>query len=212
MKDYREFYSTNKNHYHTIYHIENLLKLWEEYKEEFLKEFPELNENALITAIKWHDSYYVPGNPTNELQSVDYYMNASSIKVGHENGYNVSIGPDPLVCLIIESTQIGYDFTNMPAECKVMHDLDWSGFNDYEIFKENCEKIYQEAIDNCPEHILNEDKNLSSKIRRNQIEFYRKYAKTPLYLTKTFEKFNEIAKENMIKLSNELEKNVKKND
>lgn len=208
FKNYDYFYSKNDKHYHTIYHINNLLKLWKEYREEFLKEYPNLNEDALIEAIKWHDSYYVPGNPTNELQSVDYYINASSIKVGHENGYNVSIGPNPLVCLIIESTQIGYDFTNMPAECKVMHDLDWSGFNDYETFKNNCEKIYQEVIDNNP--FTKEDETFGQKVRKNQIDFYRKYAEIPLYFTKTFSKFNDVARENMLKLADELEENIKK--
>jgi hypothetical protein len=79
----------------------------------------------------------------------------------------------------------------------VMHDLDWSGFNDYEIFKENCEKICREAID--------VGKFEESVVRQNQINFYRKFAEKPLYMTKTFSKFNDIAKENMLKLANELE-------
>ena len=190
MKEYTDFYSCNTNHYHTIYHIDNLLKLWEEYREEFLKEYPDLNEDALITAIKWHDSYYVPGEDANEFISIQRYAD------------NVEM-IDPLVCLIIESTIIGYDQFDLSPELKVMHDLDWSGFNNYIIFKDNCEKIYQEVIDHNP--FPKEDENFGQKIRRNQIEFYRKFAKNQLYLTKTFSKFNYIAKENMLKLADELE-------
>jgi predicted metal-dependent HD superfamily phosphohydrolase len=202
MKDYKEYYSTNEKHYHTIHHIENLLNLWNEYKDEFKKEYPDLNEEALITAIKWHDSYYIPGDSNNELNSILNYMNASSKEIGYENGYNISIGTDPLVCLIIESTIVGYDQFDLLPELKVMHDLDWSGFNDYEIFKNNCEKICLEAIE--------VGKLEEIDVRRNQIQFYRKFAEKPLYLTKTFEKFNNVAKDNMLKLANELENEVVK--
>ena len=110
-----------------------------------------------------------------------------------------------LIDLIISSTRIGYNFdlVAMP-ELIVMHDLDWSGFNDYEIFKENCEKICREAID--------VGKFEESVVRQNQINFYRKFAEKPLYITKTFSKFNDIAKENMLKLANELEFTLWKND
>jgi predicted metal-dependent HD superfamily phosphohydrolase len=202
MKDYKEYYSTNEKHYHTIHHIENLLNLWNEYKDEFKKEYPDLNEEALITAIKWHDSYYIPDDSNNELNSILNYMNASSKEIGYENGYNISIGTDPLVCLIIESTIVGYDQFDLLPELKVMHDLDWSGFNDYEIFKNNCEKICLEAIE--------VGKLEEIDVRRNQIQFYRKFAEKPLYLTKTFEKFNNVAKDNMLKLANELENEVVK--
>ena len=200
MKDYKEYYSTNEKHYHTIFHIENLLNLWNEYKDEFKKEYTDLNEEALITAIKWHDSYYIPGDTNNELNSILNYMNASSKGIGYENGYNISIGSDPLVCLIIESTIIGYDKFDLSPELKVMHDLDWSGFNNYETFKNNCEKICLEAIE--------VGKLEEIDVRRNQIQFYRKFAEKPLYLTKTFEKFNNVAKDNMLKLANELENKV----
>lgn len=60
--DWKKFYSVNKNHYHTIYHIENLLKLLEVYKDEFKNEFPKLDEESLLLAIKWHDSHYIPGD------------------------------------------------------------------------------------------------------------------------------------------------------
>ena len=184
MKTYEDFYSKNDNHYHTIHHVNTLLKLWKEYREEFLKEYPNLNEDALIEAIKWHDSYYVPGEKNNEYLSVKLYTDNVKMIV-------------PLVCLIIESTKIGHEDFNFLDELKVMHDLDWSGFNDYEVFKANCEKICTEAVE--------VGKFDQFTVRINQIDFYRKFAEKPLYLTKTFSKFNDIAKENMLKLADELE-------
>jgi hypothetical protein len=216
MENWKNFYSINKDHYHTIHHIENLLKLWETYKDEFMKEFPELDEETLITAIKWHDSHYVPGDELNEVKSIENYINASAdhiiemieSKDGDPADPTIFMAFNPFVCMVIGSTKIGYNFTDeSPDECKVMHDLDWSGFNDYETFKNNCEKIYQEVIDH--NSFSKEDEAFGQKVRKNQIEFYRKFAEKPLYLTKTFSKFNDIAKENMLKLANELEENMK---
>lgn len=209
MKDWKKFYSINKDHYHTIYHIDDLLRLWETHKDEFMEEFPELDEETLTTAIKWHDSHYVPGDELNEVKSVENYINTvadyiSEMMESKDVDATIFTEFNPLVCLVIESTKIGYNFTDeLPSECKVMHDLDWSGFNDYETFKNNCEKIYQEVIDHNP--FPKEDETFGQKVRRNQIEFYRKFAEKPLYLTKTFSKFNDIAKENMLKLADELE-------
>lgn len=211
--DWKKFYSINKDHYHTIYHIENLLKLWEAYKDEFMKEFPELDEETLITAIKWHDNHYVPGDELNEVKSVENYINAvrdyvNEMMESKDVDATIFTLFNPLVGFIIESTKIGYNFTDeSPAECKVMHDLDWSGFNDYEAFKSNCEKIYQEAIDHNP--FSEEDETFGQKVRKNQIEFYRKFAEKPLYLTKTFSKFNDMARKNMLRLADELEENMK---
>jgi hypothetical protein len=130
-----KFYSTNVKHYHTIHHVENLLKLWNQYREEFLNEFPDLNEEALLTAIRWHDSFYQPGNQLNEELSICRYMNAYGEQY------------DPFVCAIIKSTEIGYECLNLAPEFKVMHDLDWSGFNNFDEFKENCNKICTEAVE-----------------------------------------------------------------
>lgn len=188
---YIKYYSKNADHYHTIFHVENLLSLWEKYRNEFLTEYPRLNENALIEAIKWHDSYYVPGDALNEQKSALLFL-----KYADESNYTPN--EIQLIDLIISSTRIGYNFDLVAIpELMVMHDLDWSGFNDYEIFKENCEKICREAID--------VGKFEESVVRQNQINFYRKFAEKPLYMTKTFSKFNDVAKENMLKLANELE-------
>lgn len=191
MKNYTEFYSNNPEYYHTIFHVENLLNLWKEYRNQFLTEYPHLNEDALIEAIKWHDSYYIPGYELNEQKSALQF-------IAYADNSKRTSNEIQLIDLIISSTRIGYvfDLVAIP-ELKVMHDLDWSGFNDYTIFKENCEKIYKEAIDKGGFNPLD--------VRKNQIAFYRKFAETPLYFTKTFEKFNQIASENMLKLADELE-------
>ena len=209
--DWKKFYSVNKNHYHTIYHIENLLKLWEVYKDEFKNEFPKLDEDSLLLAIKWHDSHYIPDDESNEVKSVYNYINSvynyvnKMIETKDVNSTIFTLF-NPLVRLIIESTKIGYDFTeDLPIECKIMHDLDWSGFIDYETFKNNCEKIYQEVID----FNISPDENFRKNVRKNQINFYRKFAEKPLYMTKTFSKFNDIAGKNMLRLADELEENMK---
>ena len=190
-KDFREFYKTNTEYYHTINHVYDLLNLFQKYRAEFLHEYPNLNEFALFEAIKWHDSFYIPGYECNENKSAAQFL------IYNDNSKLTSDTID-LIDLIITSTKIGYNFTDeLPSECKVMHDLDWSGFNDYELFKTNREKIYREAVE--------VGKFDSCTVRRNQIDFYRKFSEKPLYLTKTFSKFNDIAKENMLKLADELE-------
>jgi predicted metal-dependent HD superfamily phosphohydrolase len=173
--DYKNYYNTNERYYHNIFHIEHLLSEYHLHLNDFKDEFEEYNENDLITAIQWHDSYYEVGNKNNEFISGILYWN------------NVK-QPNYKVFGIIESTKIGYkNFDSF--EKRIMHDLDYSVFRDIELFKITSKQIRTEAIElgKYPEEV----------VIKNQILFYEQLLDKPLYLTKTYAKYNEIANNNL---------------
>lgn len=169
-----KYYSNNPKWYHTKQHIEDLYFLYNVYKPYFKTEFPELNEEKLFTCFDFHDAVYIPGSKTNEEDSVQIYLNEG--------------GRDKEVIDAILSTKIGVkDFKNDLQ--KVLHDLDWNGFRDHVTLKKNEEKIISEAV---------EKGGFTEKDAiEGQMNFYRFIQDTDIYVTKTFEKFNNIVKLNI---------------
>lgn len=181
MKQYiekvKDYYSDDKNKYHTIHHIKNMFDLYKKYRKEFLSEFPDLNENRLFQSIAWHDSVYVVGNKFNEDESAKKYLK-------EEDDISAK------VYFAILSTKIGNIHFETDIE-KVLHDLDWSGFIDYDTMIENEKKIIYEAI--C------DNKFTEEEVKKNQKNFYKSFVNNDIYVTKTFKQFNKIAKQNLQK-------------
>ena len=75
IKKVENLYSKDDRKYHTLFHIENIFNLYEYFKNGFLNEFPNLNEDDLFNAIAYHDSIYVPGCKLNEDLSAKVYKN-----------------------------------------------------------------------------------------------------------------------------------------
>lgn len=175
-----KFYSHDSEKYHTIYHVKTLFYMYDCCRYEFLSEFPDLNENALFWTIAWHDSVYIIGNKLNEKFSGELYIEEMKRPI-----YGYSIVFDAIL-----STKIGTTEFKNPIQ-KVMHDLDWSGFMDYDTMVENEKKILYEATCNGLYTV--------DFAKQNQKKFYESFANKDIYITKAFQKFNEIARENLQK-------------
>ena len=182
----KRFYSNDIKKYHTIFHVKNLFDLYLENRKNFQEEFPTLNEKDLYEAIAWHDSVYIPGCPLNEEFSAQLFYHIMNLNE-HSSVYDIII-----------STKIGTKKFNNPEE-KVMHDLDWSGFSDYNQMLENEKKIFYEST--CDE------KYTENEVYQNQLKFYKSIVDNNIYVTNTFKNLhcNEAAKRNLEKRIKEME-------
>lgn len=181
----KRFYSNDESKYHTIHHVKDLFNVYDCYRDKFLKEFPDLDEDDLFWTIAWHDSVYIVGNKLNEQFSAELYM--------EEMGRNYY---DTIVDAIL-STKIGTNIFVNPLE-KVMHDLDWNGFAKYyPEFEKNMLHIRNEAI--CEGHYTVEE------VKKNQLNFYKAYLNKDIFVTKTFADFNKRAKQNIENIVKALE-------
>lgn len=173
----KRFYSNDEGKYHTIHHVKNLFKLYDQYKDKFLVEFPDLNEDSLFWTIAWHDSVYIVGNKLNEKFSAELYLEEMKIPY-YDIVYNA-----------ILSTKIGTTVFENSLK-KVMHDLDWNSFGwPYPEFEKNMLHIRNEAT--CEGHYTVEE------VKKNQLEFYSSLLGKDIFITKTFSKLNGMAKKNI---------------
>ena len=184
LEKVKNYYSTDGYKYHTINHVKDLFKLYYQFRDRFLKEFPELNEEDLFESIAWHDSVYIVGNPENEELSAYLY----SLKVKDKKS---------IIYDAILSTKIGNTKFKNPVE-KVLHDLDWSGFSDFNLLQKNEEKIFFEAISNS--------KFKAEVVKDNQYKFYKSLVDKDIYVTETFKEANEIARKNLQLRIKQIEK------
>ena len=183
IEQVEKFYSKDEKKYHTIHHVERLFDLYNQYRDEFIKEFPNINENALFEAMAYHDCVYVIGDKFNEELSAQAYLKDFPFAKSHV--YNA-----------ILSTKVGCSNFKNDVE-KILHDLDWSSFSqDYELFTKDAEGIIYEAV--C------EGRYPENMVRANQKKFYENYMDKDIYVTNTFSKFNEIARMNLKRRHDEL--------
>lgn len=120
----KEFYTLKENvHYHTINHIREMLNNMINYESEIDKYYPSINKNLLIDIILWHDAGYVPGDKENEYEAAALYMK-------NNKNYNLTV-VDAIISTIPFSKQYDSDYN------KLIHDLDWFGFSDYNLMVKN---------------------------------------------------------------------------
>ena len=199
LKPVEKFYAKDPKKYHTYWHIFNLFELYNLHKDEFHKEFPNLNENILFESIAWHDCVYIPGCDLNEYLSAQAYYYTMRKKPDFRDCVEV----DFPVYSIILSTKIGNEEFDTP-EKMVMHDLDWSGFcNYYHKMLDNEEKILYEAT--------YDGRYFVKEVRNNQLNFYKSIVNKDLYVTETFKNLlcNETAKKNLEKRIKEMQNKEK---
>ena len=191
INEVEEYYSKNYKKYHSIHHIQRLFDIYFRFRDKFLEEFPNLNEDDLFEAIAWHDSVYIIGGELNEEFSAQLYAKHMLDKgsVARGSVYNA-----------ILSTKIGTEVSIVDIE-KVLHDLDWSYFSDYyHIFKKFSEQILFEAT--------YDELYTVKTVKENQLKFYKSYLNKDIYVTKTFSEFNEIAKKNIKLIVEQLKKEL----
>ena len=103
--------------YHNIFHIGRMLDIYIKHRDEIFNKYKNFNEEIFVDALLWHDAGYVPGKKDNEKSACKLY------KINNPK-YDVK------VCELIMST-IPFSSMDKPEE-KILHDLDWFAFSDYE--------------------------------------------------------------------------------
>lgn len=185
LEHIKKGYRHNHAYYHTIKHIEELFQILDQYKTEFLKEFPELDISKLQAVIAYHDIIYIPGRKDNEEESANLFI----LRNGVDN--------DIVDCIL--STKPGHP-EYKDALQKAMHDLDWAGFRDYSTMVINEGKIIVEAVELAGVTM--------EEAQKGQLAFYKDFADKEMYVTKAFQVFNSKVKENIARRISELEKDI----
>lgn len=195
------FYKNDYRYYHTIHHVKKMFQMLEQYQELFDEEFKgndEYNIDLVKYAIAYHDAYYIPGFQGNE------YMSAKLAEFDLNN--KLDSADKIIVISLIESTDISYQcLKHSTCNIKILHDLDWSRFINYDEIIDDDLKVFNEAFDTF--HCQSKYHKI---IVENQKEFYQKYCNRDIFYTNTFSKYNKIAKENMKKRLEYFKEYIKK--
>lgn len=185
--------SHNPAHYHTERHVgEMIAQLRTAYQSSLVssKEEKEFFDGLtvedlrdVLIAICWHDVVYIPGYPYNELKSAlawESYAKANDVGFSSMN-----------ISDMINSTKIGYSrkLIAQHPDWALLHDLDYASF-----------AFYIEMITNRP--LLRNEFDFITDVdyAEGKLKFLSQLlddAKDGLFLTPMFQKFNELAMENI---------------
>lgn len=169
-------------HYHSYKHISDMLKWFELYKESFIEEGMRCSEEDMCLAIVYHDAVYIPDSKTNEYDSVQFMKRCGII--------------NPTIEQLIMSTIVNGNIDNWKnynIDCKILHDLDWFVFSsDINIFTTNM-AIISEVECYC------RNKYSRKEIVEARMEFLKSLFDKQIFYSKTLQKFNDSAKENIKK-------------
>jgi len=130
--------SHNELFYHTIFHVDKMIKDLDEFCKT--TELTDDEYFKLYVAICFHDIVYEPGSYDNEKRSAEEFENRH---------YDLDKKTLEKIKNLILSTQVVFFMdknikTDDTLE-KIMHTLDWNGFVDYKTMTKNREKIFFEA-------------------------------------------------------------------
>ena len=186
LQSVKEQYSNNLA-YHNLNHIREMLTQVSCSSYTIGVYYPDIDWEVLVQSILWHDAKYLPGNKLNEYNAVCEYMNF----------YRENAKVEVIEAII--STIPFYNKGFSTSEQKILHDLDWFGFMEYNKMIENEENIIKEASEylNLP----------VSLVKSKQLDFYKKIIaqKQPLYVTTVWGEYNEKALNNVKRRIVELE-------
>lgn len=200
-------YKVNPNYYHTYVHYLDCMSKFKKFCSKLNIEFNQIlpdtvgpGKNILWysdffnTVFLWHDSVYIPTNLNNEkLSALEYKRFITKIQGKDFVNFDVVEA--------IESTAYNFDIESIPETtdsekqfkffCKVIHDIDWSGFISYEECVKNERKIINEA--------LAFTKFSKQDIQYKRLTFYETILKEnkDIFLTNTFAEYNDIARKNI---------------
>lgn len=184
--------STDTTKYHTVQHVKTMLEVLDaEHKNPanqkfFREEITILGLAEVLVAICWHDVVYITGHPNNELESAAKW-----------ELYARQAGDVPLhfihdVSDMINSTKIGYDLNQIKQHPSwaLLHDLDYISFASYAVMVMNCSSLRNEFASTSDKD-YNEGRLKFLKTLMNSV------STTGLFLTPVFNKYNELAMENI---------------
>lgn len=174
--------------YHNIKHIEDSLDTLLLHKEALQNEFPDIEWDMMLQAVLFHDACYQPGDSAAEVEACAVYKRA----VRH---------PDARIMRVIMSTSITMNLEKVRPEEKIMHDLDYFGFSDFDTLKDNEYKLINEYSGSLG---IPEDDVLTSRIEFYKDTLKEAYKNGGFYLTNTFAKYNDKAIANIERRLEEL--------
>jgi len=190
-RDVLLFYPQERKYYHSVWHIMNMFENFSSRKSQFNLSIKD--ELALFFAILFHDVVYKVGSTENEDNSIEFakeYFAINPIK-----GIDVDA-----VYNLIDVTKVSHKNFDNELE-KIIHDLDWIGFINYDIMVHNEELIHNEAT---------RDGITDDEFFEGQRKFYSYALSFDIYKTDAFKIYNAQAKENIRRRIAELEDMSKK--
>lgn len=183
------YYSKNPKHYHTAYHITDMLAVYAHFRDAFCTDIQantsldwEESDNAIVEAIVWHDSaLYDWGD--HEHQSAMLY------KVGNPNAN------DKVINAILNTKIVpDGDVDREDIVAKIVRDLDWSYFTEMQRLLDADTKILYELSDYYNGVF---DKKA---IKEGRKEFLESLIGKELFSTYTFQEYEKVAQRNIKQL------------
>lgn len=121
-------YSSKSRHYHNLLHLEEMLELFENYKNELQ------NPNEILFALFYHDFVYEPTRKDNELKSATYAVGILKT--------NDTLNKQ-LIFDLITATQLHQYNPNQDINWLIDFDLKILS-KDWEVYKIYCQQIRKE--------------------------------------------------------------------
>lgn len=174
--------------YHNIKHIEDTLDTLLLHKEAIQAEFQDIEWDLMLQSVLFHDACYQPGDSAAEIEACAVYKRAVR-------------NPDVRIMRIIMTTSSVMRLEKLRAEEKIMHDLDYFYFSNFESLKDAEYKIINEYSVNLG---IPDNDVLSSRIEFYKDTLKEAYKNGGLYLTNTFAKYNDKAIANIERRLEEL--------
>lgn len=182
IKTLEKIHSAPYRKYHNMEHLE---KIWKYFNEDCL--VGEYHDEVAITTMM-HDVVYIPGSKTNELESANYFWNI----VGETNNPKIK---DIFDTIVATKNHIDENNQHLPRWSKLFLDLDvYELGSDWEIFKENGDKIFKEFS-----YVFTEE-----EILKGRLSFYQKWFNSDRIYWVLIEREAK-AKENLLRGINEIE-------
>lgn len=188
--DPNEGWGIGRHYYHTLDHIKEMFKLYEQKEQEFINESMRLKEpihfDTLFWAIAYHDAIYMPGFAKNEELSAQVAEEELSNPSCSASNF---LGLPADVAHLILTTKPSFE-DHVSIEERILHDLDWAGFRAYDFMKENEKLIFNEAIAIGG--------YTAEQVKEGQLKFYKSLIGKDIYKTDVFRPYNQGAQVNIL--------------
>lgn len=178
----------NEQTYHNIKHIEYTLDTLLLHKEALQAEFPDIEWDLMLQSVLFHDACYQPGDPAAEVEACAVYKRAVR-------------NPDVRIMRVIMTTSSTMKLEKIRPEEKIMHDLDYFNFSNFETLKDAEYKLINEYSGSLG---MSEDEVLTARIEFYKDTLKEAYKNGGFYLTKTFAKYSDKAIANIERRLEEL--------
>lgn len=183
------FTTKDQNVFHNVNHINQMLTQLGMYKTLILSSN---NYKKLFFAICYHDAIRNIGASDNEQKSVNMFIKDWSKVLGAEDIEHIS------KLIMCTKTNANYSEIKKVPYGDLIHDLDMISFIDYETMKNNDVKIRTEYSMFSPIDFY-----------QHKINYFNWLFKNGVFISKQYEKYNNIAKQNIKRYSQQIQQLLK---